>query len=525
MREMISPTISCTYLKTQMPLPISYNPAAMAKKTIAQKVCLALLSFLHPKTVARNGPRSQGLPPLADLPSEDTVCDLEGGLLRSSSTFPYFMLVALEAGGFLRGLLLLLLCPLLCCVSDEVGIKVMVMVSFCGVRKAGFRVGRAVLPKFFLEEVGLEGFEVLMKSGRRVCVSRMPRVMVEVFLKDYLEVEVVVGRELGEFWGFYTGLMEEERLMEDLNAKDLFRVEEKVKRKWSPLPREKYPRSLVFHDGRMAFRPTPTNTLLMFMWLPLGVFLAILRLLIGLTLPYKLSTPVLEMTGMRWRLKGSYSSFSKASDDSSKGKGQLFACNHRTLIDPIYISIALNKPVRAVSYSLSRVSEILAPIKTVRLTRNREADGKMMGELLSKGELVVVCPEGTTCREPYLLRFSPLFTELSDEIVPVALDAKVSMFYATTAGGWKCFDSLYYLMNPSMCYEVEFLEKIDTSGVRMRKSCSIDMANYVQREIGKALEFECTKLTRKDKYMMLAGNDGSVAPSMRMRESPGMSRS
>ncbi|RRT78640.1 hypothetical protein B296_00011647 [Ensete ventricosum] len=32
-----------------------------------------------------------------------------------------------------------------------------------------FRVGRGVLPKFFLEEVGFEGFEVVRRGRRRVC--------------------------------------------------------------------------------------------------------------------------------------------------------------------------------------------------------------------------------------------------------------------------------------------------------------------------------------------------------------------
>lgn len=112
-----------------------------------------------------------------------------------------------------------------------------------------------------------------------------------------------------------------------------------------------------------------------------------------------------------------------------------------------------------------------------------------------------------------MLRFSPLFTELCDEVVPVAVNVRTSMFYATTAGGWKCFDPLYYLMNPSMCYEVQFLEKIDTSDVKVRQCSSTDMANRVQRVIGKELGFQCTMLTRKDKYMMLAGNDGIVGKS------------
>jgi glycerol-3-phosphate acyltransferase len=140
--------------------------------------------------------------------TQNLVFDLEGGLLRSTDTFPYFMLVSLEAGSFLRGLFLLLLYPLIWCLSHDTALRVMTMIAFCGVRVKGFRLGRAVLPKHFFEDVGLEAFEVLSKFETRICFSGMPRVMVEGFLKEYLGVEVVLGREIGVFGGYFTGLME-----------------------------------------------------------------------------------------------------------------------------------------------------------------------------------------------------------------------------------------------------------------------------------------------------------------------------
>jgi glycerol-3-phosphate acyltransferase len=141
------------------------------------------------------------------------IFDAEGALLKSSSLFPYFMLVAFEGGGLLRALFLLLSYPLTCLFSEEMGLKIMVMVCFFGIKQESFRIGINVLPKFFLEDVGLEIFEVLKRSGggKLVGVSKLPQVMVEYFLKDYLEIDFVVGRELKVFHGYFVGLMEEKK--------------------------------------------------------------------------------------------------------------------------------------------------------------------------------------------------------------------------------------------------------------------------------------------------------------------------
>lgn len=290
-------------------------------------------------------------------------------------------------------------------------------------------------------------------------------------------------------------------------------VEEADKKSWEKLAKEKYPKPLIFHDGRLAFTPTLASSLATLMWVPCGLILAIIRIITGLSLPYKISVPLSVISGLRMTV--AMPNNNHKPKPKPKPKGELFACNHRTLLDPLFISCLLRRDLVAVTYSVSRMSEILSPIKTVRLTRNRDEDAKMMKRLLEKGDLVV-CPEGTTCRERYLLRFSPLFAEMCDEITPVAIESHVGMFHGTTAGGFKSFDSLFFFMNPFPVYEVRFLEKVSTAtncnnnnnsneGARL-----FEVANRIQTKIGMALGFECTKLTRKDKYLVLAGNDGTV---------------
>jgi glycerol-3-phosphate acyltransferase len=168
-----------------------------------------LSSFCPSDPVQRDGCP----PPTEDDQQTTLLVDVDTALLRSGDdTFPYFMLVALEAGGFLRGLLLLLLYPLLFVLPATTTRAVMAFVAFCGLRATRFRAGRAVLPKWFMDDVAAEAFEAVSSSSRRVvCVSRgMPRVMVDGFLREYLGADAVVGREMKTLWGFYTGLFMED---------------------------------------------------------------------------------------------------------------------------------------------------------------------------------------------------------------------------------------------------------------------------------------------------------------------------
>jgi 1-acyl-sn-glycerol-3-phosphate acyltransferase len=275
-----------------------------------------------------------------------------------------------------------------------------------------------------------------------------------------------------------------------------------------PVPMDQLPRPVIFHDGRLVRRPTPLVALLVVLWFPVGLALACLRIAAGALLPMPLVYYAFWALGVRVLVRGAPPP--PRAERATGRSGVLFACSHRTLLDPIFLSAALGRPVAAVTYSLSRLSEFLSPIRTVRLSRDRATDAAMIRDLLAEGDLVI-CPEGTTCREPFLLRFSALFAELTHEVVPVAMENRMSMFHGTTARGWKGMDPFYFFMNPSPAYVVTFLNKLPPELTCAGGRTSHEVANYIQRLIAATLSYECTSLTRKDKYRALAGNDGVVA--------------
>ncbi|XP_058073830.1 glycerol-3-phosphate acyltransferase RAM2-like [Magnolia sinica] len=474
------------------------------------------------------------------------VADMDGTLLRGRSSFPYFALVAFEVGGILRLLFLLLASPiagvLYYFVSESAGIQVLIFATLAGMKVADIEsVARAVLPKFYSTDLHPESWRVFSSCGRRCVLTANPRIMVEAFLKEYLGADKVIGTEISTYKGRATGFVLRTGVLVGRNKATALRetfgdaspeiglgdrrtdfpfmslCQESYmvppKPEVDPVSRDKLPKPIVFHDGRLVQKPTPLMALLTILWIPVGFLLACLRIAAGALLPMPLVYYAFWALGVRVTVKGT------PPPPAQKSLGQtgvLFICSHRSLLDPIFLSTALGRPIAAVTYSVSRLSEFLSPIKTVRLTRDRATDAAMIKKLLEEGDLVI-CPEGTTCREPFLLRFSALFAELTDQIVPVAMANRMSMFHGTTARGWKGMDPFYFFMNPSPAYEVTFLSKLPHELTCSAGKSSHEVANYIQRVIAASLSYECTSFTRKDKYRALAGNDGTVAEKPKLK--------
>lgn len=470
------------------------------------------------------------------------VADMDGTLLSARSSFPYYALIAFELGGILRLLFVLMASPvaglLYYFVSESAGVRVLAFVTFAGAKLSDIElVARACLPKFYAADLRPDTWKVFSSCRKRCVLTGNPRIMVEWFSKEYLGADMVLGTELATCRGRATGLVRSPGVLVGQNKARALRnafCDAKSGRpdiglgdresdypfmrvckesyivlpspEVEPLSQDKLPKPIIFHDGRLVQKPTPLMALLVVFWIPVGFVLACVRIAAGALLPMQLVYYAFWALGVRVYIKGQPP---PPANKSIGQTGNLFVCGHRTLLDPIFLSAALGRPIPAVTYCISRLTELMSPIKTVRLSRDRDTDTPTIRKVLEEGDLAL-CPEGTTCREPFLLRFSQLFAELTDEVVPVALSVETNMFHGTSANGWKGLDPFFFFMNPSPACRVTFMKKLPYELTCGGGKSSGEVANYVQRIIAGTLSYECTNFTRKDKYRELAGIDGTA---------------
>lgn len=150
----------CPSFKTRRSL-LSLTTQSLSLRRERKRETISFSSISVPaETMSSAEPKNgRNFPSIAKCSSTTTTsydsiaADLDGTLLISRSSFPYFMLVAIEAGSLLRGFVLLLSLPVVIVsylfISEAIGIQILIFISFSGLKIRDIElVSRAVLPRY-----------------------------------------------------------------------------------------------------------------------------------------------------------------------------------------------------------------------------------------------------------------------------------------------------------------------------------------------------------------------------------------
>ncbi|CAN7001937.1 unnamed protein product [Brassica rapa subsp. trilocularis] len=91
------------------------------------------------------------------------------------------------------------------------------------------------------------------------------------------------------------------------------------------------------------------------------------------------------------------------------------------------------------------------------------------------------------------LRFSAMFAELTDRIVPVAVNCRFG-FFQRPLRSWNGLYLIFLFMNPTLEYEITFLNQLPLEATCSSGNSPYDVANHVQRILAETLGFEQCQL-------------------------------
>ncbi|CAA7034377.1 unnamed protein product [Microthlaspi erraticum] len=357
------------------------------------------------------------------------------------------MLVAYEASGLIRFTIMLFLWPIIALLNvsgyENAALKLMIFVAMAGVRESEIElVSRAVLLRFYMDDLSMDTWKIFSSCKKKVVVTRMPRVMVERFAKKHLGTD-------------------EEHIYAPVHS-------DQSDQHFEVQP----PKPVIFYDGRFVKRPKPVVALLTLLWIPFGIIVAAIRMSLIFLLPLRAMSYVNPILGIQVTAKGKPPQPPTARDSSL-----LFVGNHRTLLDGFALSHALGRTMPSITFTRAWFPRILSAVPIVRITRkSRNIDAEIIKQALSEGDLTIY-PEGVVLQESGLFR--------------------------ATARSSNGLDLIFEFMNPRIVFEITFLKQLPIEDTCSSGKSPYDVANHVQRIIADTLGFECTNLTKKDKYKYL----------------------